>query len=180
MKSKIAGVLVVGCLFATSVFGDPNTQIRYQTTNLGSGRWQYTYEVDNLNLSVPIEEFTIWFSIGSYGNLAIATQNPPASNWDEIVVQQEPVLKDDGFYDSLALGAGIAIGQTVPDFSVSFDWLGIGMPGSQLYEIIDPLDFHTIESGHTVPEPATLLLFGLGGVILRRKRISHEDAKAQR
>ena len=30
------------------------------------------------------------------------------------------------------------------------------------------------------PEPATLLLFGLGGVILRRKRISHEDAKAQR
>jgi hypothetical protein len=169
MRGKIIGGIVFVCLFAASVFGDPNTQIWYQTTDLGSGRWQYTYDVCNISLAEEIEEFTIWFGIGSYDNLAIATLDPPASNWDEIVWDPEPFLGDDGGYDALAKNLNIGVGQHVYGFSVSFDWLGIGTPSSQFYEIIDPVDFHTIESGHTVPEPATILLLGLGGLGLLRK-----------
>jgi hypothetical protein len=170
MRNKILGGIAFVCLFAASVFGDLNTQIRYQTTNLGPGRWQYTYDVYNLSLTEEIEEFTIWFGFGSYDNLAIETLDPPAGGWDELVWQPDPFLGDDGGYDALAKNLNIAVGENVYGFAVSFDWLGTGVPGSQFYEIIDPADFHTIESGFTVPEPTTLLLFGLGGIFVARKR----------
>lgn len=170
MKSKIVVGVVCVSLLTTAGFGAPNTQIWYETTDLGSGQWQYTYDVININLSVPIEEFTIWFDYGLYDNLTIETPNPPAGDWDEIVWQPEPVLLDDGAYDALTLTVGIGVGESVSGFAVSFDWLDAGEPASQYYEIIDPGDFHTIEDGYTVPEPATLFLLGFGGLPLLKKR----------
>jgi len=170
MKRQIfLGVMLVFLLTSGS-FGEA-TQIIYQTSELGTGRWQYTYDVKNISLTETIEEFTIWFDFGLYDNLAIETPNPPASNWSEIVLQPEPVLQDDGAYDAKALNLGIGIGQIVTGFSVRFDWLGNAvMPGPQFYEIIDPVTYQTIDSGYTIPEPATLLLLALGGLVLRRKR----------
>jgi hypothetical protein len=161
--------LIVLVFFANIAFCDPNTRIDYETTDLGSGRWQYTYDVYNLGLAEEIQEFTIWFGIGLYDNLAIETLDPPASNWDEIVWDPEPFLHDDGGYDALAKNLNIGIGENVYGFAVSFDWLGTGIPGPQFYEIIDPIDFHTIESGWT-PEPATIVLLGLGGLFCRGRR----------
>jgi hypothetical protein len=168
MRSKIIAVAVLTFIFAAPVFADPNTQIFFLAADLGSGRWQYTYDVYNLNLPQGINEFTIWFGVASFANLAIETLDPPAANWDEVVWDPEPFLDDDGGYDALAKNLNIAIGQNVSGFAVSFDWLGTGTPGSQFYEIIDPVDFHTIDSGCTIPEPATLLLLGLGCMILRK------------
>ena len=119
-------------------------------------------------MTCAIEEFTIWFDYGLYDNLAIETPDPPGWDWDEIVVQPEPIIEDDGYYDALALGIGIEQGQTVGVFAVSFDWLGMDEPGPQFYEIIDPLSFETIDSGFTIPEPGTVLLLGLGILALRR------------
>ncbi len=80
-------------------------------------------------------------------------------------------MKDDGAYDALTTNSGIGIGVTVSDFSVSFDWLGVGEPGAQFYEIIDPVTFETIDSGITIiPEPGTLLLLSIGGLALLRRR----------
>ena len=76
----------------------------------------------------------------------------------------------------MAKNLNIGVGQHVSGFAVSFDWLGTGRPCSQFYEIIDPADFHTVDSGYTVPEPATLLLFGFGGMILR-KRVGRKSTK---
>jgi hypothetical protein len=169
MRNRIIAVLVFLCLFAAPAFAAPNTQIRYQTINLGSNRWQYSYDVYNLSLPQDIEEFTIWFGFDSFDNLSIETPNPPAADWDEIIWQPEPFLGDDGAYDALADSLSIGIGQNVSGFAVSFDWLGTGTPGSQFYEIIDPVDFHTIDTGYTIiPEPATLLLFGFGCMLLPR------------
>jgi hypothetical protein len=169
MKRGIFAGVILGCLLTSWAFGTPNTEIWYETTDLGAGKWQYTYDVRNISLAEEIKEFTIWFGIGSYDNLTITTLDPPASNWDEIVWQPEPFLGDDGGYDAQAKNLNIGVGQDVYGFAVRFDWLGTGNPGSQFYEIIDPGDFHTIESGYTVPEPATLLLLGLGGLMLRKK-----------
>ncbi|MCX5636974.1 MAG: PEP-CTERM sorting domain-containing protein [Planctomycetota bacterium] len=167
-RQFFAAVVFVFSLTAIG-FGVPKTEIRYQTSDLGLGRWQYTYEVTNISLTVPIEEFTLWFEFGLYENLAIQTPDPPASNWSEIVIQPEPVLQDDGAYDARALNSGIGIGKPVSGFAVSFDWLGDAvMPGSQFYEIIDPTIYQTIDSGYTVPEPATLLLLSLGLWVFRR------------
>ena len=171
MKRQIfAGVVFV--FFLTAIgSGAPKTEIRYQTSELGSGRWQYIYDVKNISLTETIEEFTIWFDFGLYEDLAIQTPDPPASNWSEIVLQPEPVLQDDGAYDAKALGPGIGIGQVVTGFAVSFNWLGDSvMPGPQFYEIIDPTTYQTIDSGYTIPEPATIFLIGLGSLVLQIKR----------
>jgi hypothetical protein len=169
MKRQIFAAAVFVFSLTAIGFGVPKTEIRYQTSDLGSGRWQYSYDVTNISLTAPIEEFTLWFDFGLYKNLAIQTLDPPASNWSEIVIQPEPVLQDDGAYDAKTLNLGIGIGQTVSGFAVSFDWLGDAvMPGPQFYEIIDPVTYQTIDSGYTVPEPATVLLLALGGLVLRK------------
>ena len=110
MKRRIGAGVVFVLLFAVSAFGDPNTQIWYETSDLGAGRWQYTYDVYNISLTEEIEEFTIWFGIGSYDNLVIETLDPPANDWDEIVWQVEPVLEDPGGYDALANASNLVIG----------------------------------------------------------------------
>lgn len=170
MKKTFFVGLICGFLVAGSVFGSSVTQISYTATDLGSDRWQYTYDVTNIGLEEEIEEFTIWFGLGSYYNLTVETSDPPASSWDEIVWQPEEGLGDGG-YDAVARNLNIGVGETVSSFIVSFDWLGSGTPGSQFYEIINPTDFTTIDSGFTVPEPTSIVLIGLGSLfLLRRKR----------
>jgi len=176
MFPKISGIgalVVVMVMLGSigSIRAENPTQIAYEATDLGGGRWQYTYDVWNNSLTEGIDEFTVWFGIGSYDNLVIATADPPAGNWDELVWQPDEFLGDDGGYDALATGLDIAIGEHVYGFAVSFDWLGTGEPGAQFYEIIDPDTFATIDSGWTVPEPGAMVLLGLGIVkILARRR----------
>ena len=152
-----------------SCFGGPQTQIWYSADDLGGGQWQCNYDVANSGLTPPIEQFTIYFDYGAYENLAVETPGTPA-DWNQIVWQPEPVLQDAGGYDAKALAAGINVGQTLGGFAVSFDWLGQGEPGPQLYEIVNPATLETIDSGMTrlIPEPATLLLVGLGAIILKK------------
>jgi hypothetical protein len=154
-------------LSVASAFGSLFTQIQYETTDLGSGQWQYTYDVTNINLTEGVKEFTIWFDYGLYENLAIVTPDPP--NWYGIVWQPELGLGDGG-YDAATTGLGIGIGESVSGFSVRFDWLGVGNPGAQNYEIVNPTDFTTIETGFTVPEPSIFVLMGLGAFSIVRKK----------
>jgi hypothetical protein len=135
-----------------------DVDIEFALTNLGANRWQYTYDVTNNALILKVEEFTIWFDLGSFDNLAVTTPNPPSSAWSELVAQPSPVLGDNGFYDAISLTGGIDVGQAVQGFSVAFDWLGSGTPGRQAFEILNPATYQPIFSGITSPEPATLLL----------------------
>jgi len=169
MKRQIVAAILFGFFFAAVGFG-ALTEVIYKPSELGEGRWQYEYSVENKDLFVPIQEFTIWFDFAKYDNLAVETAEPLASQWDEVVWQPEPVLADDGAYDAMALTVRIQLGKKVDGFAVSFDWLGEGGPGSQFYEIIDPATFETIDEGWTVPEPTTLILLGLAAIALSKKR----------
>ncbi len=168
---------IIMCAWVTTCFAGSGTWVSYEAREFGGGQWEYTYEVANTGLLVnsqpaAIKEFTIWFDWGLYSNLVVTTAAPLSNAWDQIVWQPEPVLHDAGGYDALAnlTNPGIAAGQSVKGFSVKFNWLGQGTPGSQRYEIINPNTFQTIDAGDTIiPEPATLLLLGLGGLLLRRK-----------
>lgn len=140
------------------------TTVSYAISNVSGNTWEYTYNVANDTLGTDIEEFTIYFDLGLYENLvAIATP----VDWDPLVVQPDPSIPpsgDDGFYDALALSTGIAQGTSLDGFSVQFDYLGTGVPGSQFFEVIDPVTFANLDSGDTqpVPVPAAIWLFGSG------------------
>jgi hypothetical protein len=168
---------IIVCAWVSACFAEPMTWISFESEEVSPGRWQYTYEVANEDLHVggapaAIKEFTIWFDPGLYVNLVVTTPTPLSNAWDEIVWQPEPVLHDAGGYDALAeIGnAGIAASQSVKGFSVAFDWLGQGTPGSQYYEIVNPETFAVLNAGMTIPEPACALFMFFGAVWLKAKR----------
>ena len=113
MKRHVIMGVMFGTFFAATAFGVLKTQIRYEASELDSGRWQYTYEVTNISLTEPIKEFTIWFDFGLYDNLAVETTSPLADSWDEIVWQPDLVLRDDGAYDAKTVNLGIGQGETI-------------------------------------------------------------------
>jgi len=171
MRISLLGMCAL-TICANLAWASDATQISYSTTALGGDRWQCEYSVKNLSLGSAIKEFTIYFDEDLSANLAVGASTP--SGWDAIVWQPEPFLNDPGAYDALDSGAGILPGNIVGSFSVTFDWLGAGAPGSQFYEVVDPVTFATLDSGWTIPEPATLLLLGLGSLILASKRKTEE------
>ena len=160
------------------------TTILYNITNTSGNTWEYMYTVKNDILSVDIEEFTIFFDSSLYENL-VATTTP--IDWDPLVIQPDLGIPDDGFYDALALVFGISPGEILGGFGVQFDFLGIGTPGSQAFDIVDAFTFDLLDSGITtlasvptptpgpaptpVPEPNLLLLMSSGLLVFAgRKR----------
>jgi hypothetical protein len=153
------------------------TVITYDLTNLSANTWEYDYHVGNDTLSSDIEEFSVYFDFSSYANLMVTTPLSPA--WDEIVVQPDTGIPDDGFFDALvALGPSIAPGTTQSGFSVKFDWLGAGTPGAQFFQVVDAITFDVLDEGFTAPAPASvpepcaflLALAGIAVVAVRRRR----------
>jgi hypothetical protein len=165
-KSLLCACALV--FLANLAWGSNATEISYSTTSLGGSSWQYNYKVSNISLGESVKEFTINFAADSCRNLAVVAPTP--AGWSAIVMQPEPFLHDAGAYDALTVGGGILGGQSVSGFSVRFDWLGAGTPGSQLYQIVNPVTFATIDSGATVPEPATLSIMTLGSLVLSARR----------
>ena len=152
------------------------TSIAYTATSLGGTQWRYDYTVSNTTLAVPIEEFTVFFSVGTYANLQNVSTAP---GWDVLLVQPDVAIPASGYLDALALAAGITPGATATGFSLTFDYLGAGSPGAQPFSIVDPVSFIELDAGITQPAaialPSTpwLLLAGvLALAALRRRQLA--------
>lgn len=132
--------VVLSCLFGWQVVHA--TIIEVEITELGGGAYQSDYTVINNN-AFAIEQITWNFEFDLYASLR--NEQAP-TNWDPFVIDT------DGSLDP-ALGAGlfdvcaaadffcfplvdpIAAGDTLGGFSIVFDWLGIGDPTSQSFDI---------------------------------------------
>jgi hypothetical protein len=150
--------------------------ISYDVTSLGGTTWRYDYTIANDSLEVPVEEFTVYFEAGSFLNL----RSPAGpSNWDVLAVEPDTALPDDGFFDALALIGGLMPGGAQNGFSIEFDFLGAGTPGSQFFEFLTA-SLDILDVGFTqlaavpapVPEPASGSLFAgaLAWVAFRKLR----------
>lgn len=150
--------------------------IEYSLTNIAGNSWRYDYGVTN-DTNNTITEFTIFFDLHRYSNLHVVHSD---QDWDSIVVQPDPGLPSDGFFDALALSAGLVPGSklSIGAFSVLFDFTGPGAPGSQPFETYNAA-FEMVGSGFTrlpssVPEPSTGHLILAAGLafryMLRRRR----------
>jgi hypothetical protein len=171
---------LIGCTAATTANAvvSGQTDITFDVSNVGGNTFEFVYTVENVGLSVAIEEFTIFFDVSLFENLALPSA---PSGFDPIVVQPDPALPDDGFFDVLASpGPGIASGASLGGFSVRADFLGTGTPGPQPFEIIEPTQFAVLDGGLTRPagivvsEPSSMMILGLGILIMiittRRRR----------
>jgi hypothetical protein len=143
---KISALLVALGLGPLALVTSANAQVSYTATDISGSTWEYTYTIDNSVLSSNLTEFTTFFALGQYSNLAVLSS---PGNWSPIVAQPDAGLPADGFYDAVALDAGLAAGASQTGFSVEFTYGGAGTPGSQLFNIVDSNTFATLATGQT-------------------------------
>ena len=152
---------------------------------LDDNRWRYDYKITN-DLDFNVEAFSIQFDYGFYSNLDVVVSWVP-SGWEYDFSDPEFVYGTEYPGELLAWTecGGIAPGDTLLGFSVSFDWLGEGTPGGyQWFEIIDLANPEGLPlwSGYTtapeIPEPQTLLLLGTGllGLVAYYRRNKSRNA----
>ncbi|NNF17408.1 MAG: hypothetical protein HKN70_11730 [Gammaproteobacteria bacterium] len=143
-KFKIAAL----CALMTATQMTWASPIFYEVENLGGTTWQYTYHVGN-DTAGPIDLFSIFFDIDLYSFDLISGPTgfevDPAvyagpADWDVSVAPPDPFFPgpaDDqpGIFNGVALAAPVNPGDLLSDFTIVFDWLGPGAPGSQPFTL---------------------------------------------
>lgn len=169
-------VFLLSLLLAALSPGVRATQIFYEVKDLadpapGQDLWQYRYGLSGL--SSGAEGLDVYFRLtGGFQPGDLSNPTRPNGDWDVLVIQPDPGLSTDGFFDAARLAASPQL-PTLPNtyFRVDFIWRGPGVPGSQDFEIHDA-SFAVINSGRTtpltqsVPEPTVPVLLLAGGFVL--------------
>ena len=150
--------------------------------------WQAQFTFGNAAGNPPVPGVTVFFDHSLYANLSAAMA--PGS-WQPLAVQPDPALSAAGFFDAYAPDPADALqpGQTLGGFTVRFDLLGGGTPGTlryEFYELPPGGGFTLLASGTTttvpagqVPAPGTLWLGTAALAALavpRRRRAAQQEA----
>ena len=123
--------------------------------------WEYSYFFSGFNFQTN-QGFSVYFDATFYKDLQ--NVRPSGSpDWYLIAVQRDVLLQAPGYLDGLAL---VNAPTFQGPFQVAFVWLGVGVPGGQPFEIYDS-NFQTLFTGSSVvPEPRSILLALVGGLML--------------
>lgn len=177
--SLVLLILIVGAIFAVPrAQADGTNGIEFQATDLSGSLWQYTYTLTGPALNAN-QAFTIFFDPTLTANLTDTSADTTlsgtaATEWFSFTIPPDPTLNSQGFYSAEALVNGAD--PTTDSFTVTFNYLGTGAPGSQAFSI-DQFDAYenllsNLETGQTtpfsaaVPEPESGLLLVLGTAVL--------------
>ena len=159
----------LGAAIASLPLSSSAFTITYAATDLTDSAtadaWRYDYQVTgHFN---AFEGFQVFFAPALYGALRAPTPSADPV-WAVFVVQPDNGLPADGLFNATAQ---LAVNETNAAFSVVFDWLGTGIPGTQGFEFFDQ-NFDVLAAGQTsvVPIPAAGLLFAGGVLALSRWR----------
>jgi hypothetical protein len=146
---------------------------------LGQDLWEAAYSFSGMSFAAG-QGFTLYYAHDSYRNLtSIIPPNHPG--WDLLVVQPDPGVLADGFFDGLAVVNNPPLADP---FLVTFVWLGgRAGPGQQPYETYDTSGgFRITGNGMTVPvpePPQTAMALGLalaaGALLFRRAGPENES-----
>jgi len=167
MMNKFFMSLVLVLMTATGVcFASVETEVYVESSLVSGTTWLLDYIVKNKTLEA-VNELTIEFDFDSFDNL-VDVSGAGASC--DIKVWLTIPQTHDGWAFDVVFDTPLGIGGSFTGISMQVDYLGGGDPLMQYYEVVDPVTFVTIADGYTVPEPVTLLLLGLGGLVIGRKR----------
>ena len=135
------------------------TAVNVADTTPGEDLWQYQYSVSDMSLSAG-QSFSIAFDFTLYGNL----QSPPLSanaGWNLLSLQPDAAGESDGHFNAQTVEATPSLANP---FTLTFVWLGIGIPGPQPFTVYDSNHF-PITVGVTIPtnppSPPTIQLKAL-------------------
>ena len=140
-------------------------------TRLTGSQWSADFVVTGDGAPSVISDFTCIFP-----KLPLQRSRSGASpaGWDSLIVQPDTALHSPGFFDSLALGAGIGTGASVGGFdAVKFSFLGGGSsaPAALRHQrcefprrLLGPDDVTAVAA---VPEPETVGSSSSGWVLLQ-------------
>jgi hypothetical protein len=178
-RSLLASLLGAAALIAPLHAAGASIGATYRAVS--GNHWTVDFVVTGDGSPSVINDFTVYFPDASFAALAVGAS--PAS-WDSLVVQPDVTLHSPGFFDSLALGSGIANGVALGGFEVTFSYLGSGNPPPLRFDINDA-NFHPVFSGLTtttvaaIPEPESALLIALGLGAIAGARVRKQGRKLQ-
>jgi hypothetical protein len=184
-------VKTIGLLLGLWSLNSQGSAIYYRTidldnTNPAEDLWRYEYQIADATFQKD-GGFDIYFPADNpYQPGDLVLTEAANLKWDVNAYQPEPALPKphDGFLDGMWLGDTPLVLPVDPSlqwlFYIDFIWRGSGIPASQRYELYDD-SFAVTDSGQTQPFPTTsvpepeallLLLVGLGGYLVKHKRVN--------
>lgn len=139
-----------------------STAITYVSTAQGGGVFEHRYTIDTTGLDTTFDQLSLFFDENQYASISI--QQAPTA-WDAIVVEGDPFLASDAFFDAI-------FGQTYDINTPLIDTFTLqvtpapGMPQrDQYFQLLQSDSTTVVAQGFTsrvttvpVPEPASLAL----------------------
>ena len=160
----LGALALVSCATTEAVRAGSLVAINYDLSSANT----YEYTVKNVGLSQPLTDFVIYFPSesgpGEYTDIGAVRLDSP-TGWTPAAYEPS-ALSLNGFVEWTASGAGLAVGDSLTGFAVSFTYSGTGTPGSQDFVVYDA-NFDMVARGTTtaVPEPSSLAGAAMLGLV---------------